>query len=73
MSNYFHPFTGKRPRVRTPAAAAYLGWSTSTLNKRRVYGDSPPYYKVGGIVVYDLDDLDAWLAAHRRASTSEER
>ena len=48
----------------------YTGRSTSTINKSRVYGGGPPYYKVGGIVTYDLDDIDAWLAAHKHTSTS---
>ena len=47
-----------------------MGWSTSTLSMSRVYGGGPPYYKVGGIVTYDLDDIDAWLAAHKHTSTS---
>jgi hypothetical protein len=42
------------------------------LAKLRVSGGGPTYYKVGGkIVVYDRADLDEWLSARRRTSTSE--
>lgn len=61
----------KRARVRTPGAARYTGQSVSTLNKLRVAGGGPAYSKVGRIVVYDLDDLDAWIDARKRTSTSE--
>ena len=59
-----------RAKVRTPAAAAYTGLAESTLEKLRVHGGGPIYIRVGRIVVYDPDDLDAWLAAHKRRSTS---
>ena len=62
----------KRPRVRTPAAAEYLGLAASTLEKMRIFGGGPPYAKAGPkIVVYRVDDLDAWLKARRRTSTSD--
>jgi DNA helicase HerA-like ATPase len=52
-------------------AAAYLGLATQTLAKLRWSGDSPPYFKVGRRVLYERDELDAWLATRRRRSTSE--
>lgn len=59
-------------RMRPPAAAAYLGISASTLAKMRLRGDSPPYSKVGTrVVVYLRADLDTYLLARRRHSTSE--
>lgn len=59
-------------RLRTPAAADYVGLSASTLEKLRLRGDGPVYSKAGRkICVYDISDLDAWLNARRRASTSE--
>jgi predicted DNA-binding transcriptional regulator AlpA len=58
--------------LRTPAAAQYLGLSASTLAKMRLRGDGPPYSKAGArIVVYDVSDLEAYLAARQRHSTSE--
>ena len=61
----------KRPMLRTPAAAAYCGSSTSTFEKLRLSGGGPRYLKLGRRVAYDPDDLDAWLASHRRTSTSD--
>jgi hypothetical protein len=58
-------------RLRTPDAAAYLGLSSSTLEKFRITGNGPIYYKAGPkIVVYRIEDLDAWLSANRHRSTS---
>jgi hypothetical protein len=62
----------KRPRVRTREAAKYVGSATSTLEKLRIYGGGPPFYRLGPkIVVYDLDDLDEWIEAGRHRSTSD--
>ena len=59
-------------KLRVPEAAEYLGLSTSTLAKMRLRGDGPPYLKAGSrIVLYDLGDLEAWLATRRRFSTSD--
>ena len=58
-------------RLRTPAAADYLGYSESTLEKKRLTGDGPPFIRLGRIIVYDTRDLDAWLATRRARSTSE--
>jgi hypothetical protein len=52
-------------------AARYTGTSASFLNKRRVFGGGPQYLKLGRKVLYDQGDLDAWMAAHKRQSTSE--
>lgn len=60
------------PRMmRTVEAAAYCGSSTSTFEKLRLTGRGPRYVKMGRRVVYDPADLDAWLAANRRRSTSD--
>lgn len=46
--------------------------AVSTLAKRRVLGGGPPYTKLGGRVVYDAADVDAWIAAQgKRHSTSD--
>ena len=58
--------------LRPPGAASYLGLSASTLAKMRLRGDGPPYSKAGPrIVVYDVQDLNAWLYARKHKSTSE--
>ena len=59
-------------KLRAPDAAAYVGLSPSTLAKMRLRGDGPVYSKAGPrIVIYDKLDLDSWLTAQRRRSTSE--
>lgn len=59
-------------KLRVPATAKYLAVSASTLAKWRVYGLGPVYSKAGPrIVVYDKQDLDAWLNSNKRTSTSQ--
>ncbi len=55
----------------TQQAAAYLQISASTLNKLRVFGDGPPFVKMGRTVRYRRADLDAWTAKRLRKSTSD--
>jgi hypothetical protein len=62
----------RRPKLRIRDAATYTGLAKSTLEKLRVTGSGATYIHVGRVVLYDPDDLDAWLAAHRRKSTSDE-
>jgi predicted DNA-binding transcriptional regulator AlpA len=58
--------------LRTPEAANYVGLSASTLEKFRLTGNGPPYQKAGPkIVVYRVEDLEAWLTLGRRKSTSD--
>jgi hypothetical protein len=58
-------------RIPTDEAAAYIGEAPSTLNKRRLSSDGPPFLKISRRVVYDTADLDTWLASKRRNSTSD--
>lgn len=60
-----------RRMLRTPEAADYCGSSESTFEKLRLTGGGPIYYKLGRRVVYRVEDLDAWLAANRKTSTSD--
>jgi hypothetical protein len=61
-----------RRMLRTPAAASYVGLAPRTLEKYRLRGGGPAYYRLSGhAVVYDVDDLDLWLTSRRRASTSD--
>ena len=58
--------------LRAPVAAEYLGLSASTLAKMRLRGDGPLYSKLGPrIVVYSIRDLEVYVAARRRRSTSD--
>ena len=63
---------GLPPRLlRTQEAARYLGLSGRTLEKHRSYGTGPTYRKLGGRVVYALDDLNIWANRGLRRSTSD--
>ena len=63
---------GVRPRMFIAEdAATYLGLAVQTLAKLRWSGDSPPYCKVGRRVLYDREELDAWLVHRKRRSTSD--
>jgi hypothetical protein len=62
-----------RRRLDVAAAAKYCGVSIPYLNKLRVSSQGPVFIKLGRRVVYDSGDLDAWLAAGRRRSTSDVR
>jgi predicted DNA-binding transcriptional regulator AlpA len=65
---------GLPPRfLRTPEAADFLGLSSRTLEKHRTYGTGPAYRKLGGRVVYALDDLKAWADRGAMTSTSDPR
>lgn len=58
--------------MRTPEAAAYVALAESTLTKMRLTRDGPPFVKVGPrAVAYRKSDLDAWLEARVRQSTSD--
>ncbi|MER9002565.1 helix-turn-helix domain-containing protein [Mesorhizobium sp. M0862] len=66
--------TGLPPRfLRTPEAARFLGLSGRTLEKHRTYGTGPSYRKLGGRVVYAIDDLQAWADRGAVISTSDPR
>jgi len=57
--------------LRTADAARFLGLSGRTLEKHRTYGTGPAYRKLGGRVVYALDDLKAWAERGAKTSTSD--
>ena len=62
------------PRMlRTQEAARFLGISLRTLEKHRTYGTGPAYRKLGGRVVYSVDDLETWADRGAVTSTSDPR
>ena len=64
--------SGLPPRyLRTQEAARFLGLSPRTLEKHRTYGTGPRYTKLGGRVVYALDDLQEWANRGLKTSTSD--
>jgi predicted DNA-binding transcriptional regulator AlpA len=60
-----------RRLLRTPDAALLLGLSARTLEKHRCYGTGPVYRKLGGRIVYAVDDLLSWADQGVRRSTSD--
>ena len=71
---YFEkPAAGEETKrlLGTPEAARYLGLAVQTLAKMRVSGESPPFYKLGRQVLYDRTELDEWVVARKRRSTSD--
>lgn len=64
--------TNLPPRfLRTPEAARFLGLSGRTLEKHRYFGTGPAYRRIGGRVVYAVDDLRAWADLGIKYSTSD--
>lgn len=59
--------------LRTKEAAEFLSLSPRTLEKHRTYGTGPVYRKLGGRVVYPVDDLEAWADRGAVTSTSDPR
>ena len=58
--------------LSTRKAAAYLGLSPRTLDRYRVSGEGPDFYRFGGRILYRQTDLEHWAAERRVSSTSEE-
>ncbi len=57
--------------LRTPEAARFLGLSGRTLEKHRYFGTGPVYRRIGGRVVYSVDDLRDWADLGTKHSTSD--
>lgn len=65
------PGDAPRKYLRTKEAAGVVGLCPRTLEKHRTYGTGPRYTKIGGRVLYDVDDLHAWIESGIRNSTSD--
>jgi predicted DNA-binding transcriptional regulator AlpA len=52
-------------------AAEFLRLSPRTLERLRVSGTGPRYVKLGRRIAYREVDLEAWITARVRQSTSE--
>ena len=57
--------------VNEAEAARMLGLSVKTLRRWRWAGRPPRFVKVGAAVRYDPADLEAFIEAGRRTSTSD--
>jgi len=54
----------------TSATAKRLGLKLPTLAKMRLRGDGPPYLRIGGKVLYDEKDVEGFIAARPRFSST---
>ena len=52
-------------------AAEALGLKVATLRRWRWAGRGPPFFKIGNAVRYAAEDIDAFIQAARRTSTSD--
>jgi len=57
--------------LRTNEAAGYIGLRKSTLEAWRCRGGGPIFLKLGKAVRYRKEDLDAFISARTRTSTSQ--
>jgi len=46
-------------------AADYTGIAASTLNNLQTAGKGPLFSRIGGRVIYAIEDLDAWIASFK--------
>jgi len=61
----------RRKNLSVSEAADYTGLSVAYLNRLRTTGGGAAFIKIGARVIYAPNDLDEWLAKHRRTSTSD--
>ena len=57
--------------VRPKQAATYTSLTEQRLARLRCEGNGPVFTVDGRSILYRIADLDAWLNANRRRSTSE--
>lgn len=55
-------------RFSTEAAARYLGISVPLLKKLRRFNKGPSFIRISRRIVYDVADLDAYLASQRQVT-----
>ena len=60
-----------RMYMNTRDAADWLGLSPRTLDRYRVTGEGPAFFRLGRLVRYRREDIETWLADRRRFSTSD--
>lgn len=61
----------ERKYLTTIEAAELLALSPRTLEKWRLTGEGPPYFKLGRRVVYEVGELEKWTKVQQRRSTSD--
>jgi Helix-turn-helix domain len=57
--------------LTTEEASAVVRYAPTTLNRLRVQGGGPVFYRLGRKILYSRSDLIAFVRAKQHASTSE--
>ena len=72
-SNYYQPIPTGDEFLKTPEAANALKVSGSKLEKDRLTGKGPRFYRLPNsrTILYRKSDLDAWVMQGARISTSD--
>jgi DNA-binding transcriptional regulator YiaG len=53
-------------RLTEKEASAYLGIKSQTLQNWRQADKAPPFYRIGGKIIYDLRELQEWMQERRQ-------
>jgi hypothetical protein len=53
-----------RKYLRITKAAVYLNLSVAFLRKYKALRQGPKFSKLGDLIVYNVDDLDAWVKSN---------
>jgi hypothetical protein len=65
------PISNCENLINEHEAAARLGLKVSTMRRWRWAGTGVPFVRIGSAIRYDPRDLEAFIAAGRRKSTSD--
>jgi hypothetical protein len=65
ITNHKKGLSEKEAAVRWPYSVAWF-------RRKRIEGGGPPYMKVGGRVIYLIDNLDEWFEAHSIITSTSE-
>jgi hypothetical protein len=62
---------GSEPFVDENRGAKHLGVSPRTMQRWRMTGTGPRWFRIGRLAKYRIPDLTAWAEAQARTSTSD--
>ena len=61
----------KEEYFNTKEVAKYMKISPRTIERWRTEGQGPEYHKVGRKVIYNVSDINAYLASNKYSHTSQ--
>lgn len=65
------PERKQRVLINEKEACALMGYKEGALRVRRVRKQPPVYYKIGGKVMYDIDDIKDYIESGRVMPTND--